>query len=82
MRKTAYTPGTQGSDITRFLREELERANNATESTWTHETLEKLTQEPTRKRVGMMVYADGSLWNPGSGEGVYILLSSGWQKLG
>lgn len=82
MRKTAYTPGTQGGNLTRFLREELERANNATESAWTHETLEKLTQEPTRKRVGMMVYADGSLWNPGSGEGVYILLSSGWQKLG
>ena len=82
LRKPQYTPGTQGDNLREFIRNELERVNNATESGWTHEVLEKLTQEPTRKRVGMKVYADGSLWNPGSGEGVYVLTSSGWQKLG
>lgn len=82
LRKTQYAPGTQGADLTTFARNEIERINNALESGWAHELLEKLTQEPTRKRVGMMVYADGSLWNPGGGEGIYTLTSTGWQKLG
>jgi hypothetical protein len=38
---------------------------------------------PTRPRQGMIRYADGSNWNPGSGgEGIYFYNSSGtWVKL-
>ncbi len=37
---------------------------------------------PTRPRPGMLVYADGTSWNPGAGEGVYVLkLNNTWSKL-
>jgi hypothetical protein len=37
--------------------------------------------EPKRPRVGMLVYADGTDWDPGSGEGVYVYASGGWTAL-
>ena len=33
---------------------------------------------PERPRDGMMVYADGANWDPGSGEGIYAM----WRALG
>ncbi len=38
--------------------------------------------EPERPRDGMIVYADGTNWNPGSGEGYYGYYNSTWNKLG
>jgi hypothetical protein len=36
----------------------------------------------TKPRAGDMRYADGTNWNPGAGEGLYIYLSNGaWSKL-
>jgi hypothetical protein len=37
--------------------------------------------EPTRLYDGLVVYADGTDWNPGSGEGIYAYYNSGWNKL-
>lgn len=40
-------------------------------------------REPTRPRAGMLVVADGTDWNPGSGEGLYRFTSGGtWKYLG
>ena len=37
---------------------------------------------PSKPRAGDVRYADGSNWNPGSGEGLYLYLSTGaWSKL-
>lgn len=37
---------------------------------------------PSKPRTGWLVYADGTSWNPGSGEGVYVYTSGGaWSKL-
>lgn len=45
--------------------------------------LEPLASEPQRPRVGMVVYADGTHWNPGSGEGIYYYKSTAvWTLLG
>ena len=44
--------------------------------------LTKLHVEPDKPRVGMVVYADGSDWNPGSGAGFYGHSGSGWVQLG
>lgn len=33
---------------------------------------------PERPRVGMMRYADGTGWDPGSGEGLYVYKTAGW----
>lgn len=38
---------------------------------------------PTKPRAGMLVYADGTSWNPGSGEGVYrFSLAAAWVYIG
>lgn len=36
---------------------------------------------PTRPREGMIVFADGTSWNPGGGKGAYQYLSGAWVKL-
>lgn len=44
--------------------------------------LQTHTSEPSKPREGHIYRADGTLWNPGSGEGVYEYTSSGtWNKL-
>lgn len=37
---------------------------------------------PAKPRVGMLVYADGTKWNPGSGEGLYVWKSdAAWHHI-
>lgn len=40
----------------------------------------ELHAEPARPRLGQMVYADGSDWDPGEGAGIYTYSGSGWVK--
>lgn len=40
-----------------------------------------LTREPERPRRGQLVYADGTEWDPGSGEGVYAYNGTVWVPL-
>jgi len=42
------------------------------------EGYEVSTSPPDKLRVGMVRYADGTAWNPGSGEGLYVYKSGGW----
>lgn len=44
--------------------------------------LAKLNAAPAKVGDGMVVYADGTNWNPGSGEGAYIYYAAGWNYLG
>ena len=44
--------------------------------------LPELNVEPTKPRTGMIVLADGTNWNPGSGAGYYGYHSGSWNKLG
>lgn len=37
-------------------------------------------REPVKPRNGMLVYADGTKWDPGSGEGFYGYESGSWIK--
>ena len=40
-------------------------------------------KEPSRYFPGLVVYADGTLWNPGGGEGLYRRsLTNTWVKVG
>lgn len=43
--------------------------------------MEKSNVVPDRPRDGDIRYADGTNWNPGSGEGVYVYYNSTWNKL-
>ena len=55
--------------------ESLGQRINVTDELWLHVSY----VVPTRPRVGLMVYADGVKWNPGSGEGLYVYKSTGWK---
>lgn len=46
-----------------------------------HVSLVKMSVPPSRPRDGMVVYADGTNWNPGQGEGVYARVAGAWVKL-
>ena len=43
---------------------------------------EELHEAPAKPFVGLVAYADGTNWNPGSGEGLYVYKSGGWALLG
>lgn len=43
--------------------------------------LKPLNAAPSKKREGMIVFADGTNWNPGTGKGVYAYYSGAWNKL-
>lgn len=65
-------------DITRWLEDELLVIARALQ-THTVVQLDVLHAAPERPRVGMVVYADGTHWNPAAGgEGLYVFKSGGW----
>lgn len=77
--RPSYTPDVPPQDITegseadrvlRYLRRELDKIARAPSNTTFFEYL-PLNVAPTKPRSGMVVYADGTNWNPGSGEGLY-----------
>ena len=43
--------------------------------------IEERNVVPTKPRNGMLVYSDGTDWNPGSGEGFYGYEAGAWVKL-
>jgi hypothetical protein len=63
-----------------YLQFELERMARSLDETTVLELRESFA-EPIRPRRGMLVYADGTHWDPGSGEGVYVYSSIGWKKM-
>ena len=44
--------------------------------------IDKVYIEPPKPREGDIRFADGTQWNPGSGEGLYIYRSAAWNLLG
>ena len=87
LRKTRYTPGrvpAELAQLAQFLQSEIERITDGLESPFTHQLLEQLTVEPSRKPTAqaLVAYADGTNWNPGGGEGIYAYYSGAWNKLG
>jgi hypothetical protein len=67
--------------LAQYLIGELRTIGNTLETVDSVE-LVKLHVEPSKPRVGLLVYADGSDWNPGSGVGFYGYSGSAWVKLG
>ena len=46
--------------------------------------LEQTNVDPDKPRDGDIRYADGTNWNPGSGQGIYVYIDDGtpaWEKL-
>ncbi len=66
--------------VAAWLANALEELTNAL-TTVDNLSLEELHVEPAKYKNGMLVYADGTNWNPGSGEGVYARQAGAWVKL-
>ena len=73
-------PGQMPKETQRFLREEFRRIEIAFLDL-DNLKLPSLAAEPEKLADGMVVYADGTNWNPGSGAGFYGRESSAWVKL-
>lgn len=80
-----YTPSPQplsANLLKEYLRQELVRIADALASLQDGH-MEASAEAPPRPRPGDIRYADGSHWNPGSGEGLYMFKSdSAWHLLG
>ena len=63
------------------LLKELERIELAFEGMLPQE-IHFLHVAPSKVREGLTVGADGTDWNPGSGQGVYTYYAAAWHKLG
>jgi hypothetical protein len=81
--KYSKTPvPSKAEDIPSYLQTELDRIS-AIISNLADGHFDVSNVAPDKPRTGDIRYADGSNWNPGgTGEGVYIYLSTGaWSKL-
>jgi len=68
-------------DIPAYLQAELDRLS-AIIGNMADGHFEESNVVPSKPRAGDVRYADGSNWNPGSGEGLYLYLSTGaWSNL-
>lgn len=81
-----YVPGIltnsdNAEDIVAFINQELSRIATALNGVLPQE-LTVLYKAPDRLRDFMVVAADGTYWNPGSGQGVYCYYASAWHFLG
>lgn len=80
-----YSPS-RGVNITtvdalrNYVDAELKRISQALNET-TALDLRPVHVEPNKPREGMIVFADGTDWNPGSGKGVYNYSGAVWVKL-
>lgn len=73
---------TNPAEIPAFLNAELLQLASALQSTQQFLLLDTLYGAPTKPREGMIVKADGTTWNPGSGSGVYVYRGAAWHLLG
>ena len=81
----SYTPRNPPADVSQlsdFLAIELQKIAQEWTQTQPFLMLDTLYVEPRKPREGMVIKADGSTWNPGSGAGVYLYRASAWRFLG
>lgn len=70
-----------GQALAFWMEDELERFANDQNENLQAVDLRPVFVAPLRPRTGMLVYADGTRWDPGRGEGVYSYKSDGTWKL-
>lgn len=79
-----YVPESVPEDpeqLTEYLRRELLRISGQLE-TLASGQIDAVHAEPNKQRDGMIRYADGSDWNPGHGEGLYVYFNGLWYPMG
>ena len=68
--------------LARWVREHFERLQTHLQAPQDALVLRVLHAEPVRYSEGVLVLADGSDWDPGSGAGLYIRRGGAWVHLG
>lgn len=71
-------PITGDQNVIRWAYEQFSRIAIAQELIW---NMPPLGKEPVKRVEGLLVFADGVGWNPGSGKGPYVYQDGGWVKL-
>ncbi len=69
-------------DVGRYMDEVLVFIERAWNERAKYLELVEINAEPARLYTGLTVLADGSDWDPGSGQGVYTYYNGTWNKLG
>jgi len=80
----SYAPGIvpdKPEDLQRFLQDELTKLSAVVQALALGQ-LDKTYVAPLKPREGMIRLADGTQWNPGSGQGVYCYYNGAWRLLG
>lgn len=80
MRFAPRLPPENSDDLQDWVLDELrqvEQAFNEQDLVFLVET----NVAPPKPRNGMILYADGTNWNPGSGRGIYARYGGAWVKL-
>lgn len=75
----APPPQQASAEVRQYLDQETRRIADALSSDTI--LVSTLAAAPSNPSNGMMVYADGTSWNPGSGEGFYGYEGGTWVKL-
>lgn len=83
-----YVPGKlppleteDGKALAGFLEDELQRIASSTIDDVLALELRPSTAAPLRPREGMVVYADGTSWDPADGEGPYVYTNGAWKLM-
>lgn len=74
-------PPDDPAELPRYLREETQRIQAAIAALALGH-IDKSNVAPTKPRTGDLRLADGTNWDPGSGQGVYVYYGSAWHFLG
>lgn len=75
-------PPSDPSGLAQYLKDELASISFALSNQVPYVYLQVLNVAPDKPRNGMIVEADGTNWNPGSGAGTYMRRAGAWVKLG
>ena len=76
MYKPAQATPSDLPNLVRYLFKELVRVGQAISTL--NPVVPTLNVEPERPEEGLQVIADGTDWDPGSGNGLYIYLNAAW----
>lgn len=74
------SPITTVEQLQVYVDEELGAISQEFQETFALE-LRPIYRAPTKPREGMIVFADGTSWNPGAGKGVYVYQGGAWVHL-
>lgn len=77
---TQMPPISEVEDLRRYVQEEFLRIANQVVDVG-EVRFNVLYAAPPGPIAGMVVFADGTTWNPGSGRGLYEYRTSSWIKL-